>query len=126
MDHDQTEALRFIAQISSEFKDDPSKFHSFVDVITRYRNGEIVQMFDLMSSVEIIFRGKNHLIEAFNLFLPNGYTIIEMEEDVDEANEEDHEDNGGVRNTAAAATTTRDIKYQYPRSTATAVLSEDM
>ncbi|KAG8954857.1 hypothetical protein FRC04_010340 [Tulasnella sp. 424] len=73
------EAIRFITLAQRTFSEDapnwPEKYHHFVKLLTRYRDGEIdVQFF--LRQVQFYLLSHPQLIPKFNDFLPPGYCVI--------------------------------------------------
>jgi len=70
-DHD---AENFIHLVRSSFAHDPPKHEAFIDVMMDFRDGSMDTV-QVMEKVAVILQGHTSLIQQFNCFLPDGYRI---------------------------------------------------
>ncbi|PVI07738.1 hypothetical protein DM02DRAFT_580489 [Periconia macrospinosa] len=68
------DALSYLDHIKVTFREAPSVYNSFLDVMAGFRRG-IIDTPRVMALVAELFRGETVLINGFNAFLPPGYEL---------------------------------------------------
>jgi paired amphipathic helix protein Sin3a len=75
---DLTDAMMYLNRVKEEFRDDPTTYDSFLEVMRDYKQGK-VDASGVVRAVSALFRGRKHLIEGFNNFLPKQYKMEDKE-----------------------------------------------
>jgi hypothetical protein len=68
------DALSYLDRVKLEFGDRPSIYNEFLGIMKDFKN-HILDTPGVIMKVSQLFRGYNHLILGFNMFLPDGYRI---------------------------------------------------
>ena len=65
----------FLDAVRAAFDDEPHKYRQFVEAMTRFQSGAIDTV-DVMEGVGGLLRAHPSLLDAFNGFLPDGYKVV--------------------------------------------------
>jgi len=68
------DALSYLDRVKLEFGDRPSIYNEFLGIMKDFK-AHILDTPGVIMKVSQLFRGYNHLILGFNMFLPDGYRI---------------------------------------------------
>ena len=70
----QKDAIEYLTKVKERFKDKPSVYNKFLDIMKKFRMNKI-DTHGVVELVKTLFKGHKDLLLGFNTFVPNGYEI---------------------------------------------------